>query len=167
MSNEREFLKQKWYLSGPPWFNSRDCGLTVLIGDEDPHKASHQFDVPSGFFSLMIEAQELSESISGTEEVSRAFAQHIVALHNAGMDEQSEKQIKADGINEFVCSMIDALETGFLDENSATLAEIHRVMQNFCKDRYGVELPHISEQWGEETARLCGHKLPAPPEGEL
>ncbi len=72
---------------------------------------------------------------------------------------QTEKQIKADAINEFVCSMIGALESGFIDDNKATLAQIHRVAQNFCKDNYGVELPHITEQWGDEIAQLCGYPL--------
>lgn len=72
---------------------------------------------------------------------------------------QTKEQIKADAINEFVCSMIGALDSGFVDSNSSTLAEIHRVAQNFCKDSYGVELPHITEQWGKDTAELCGFPL--------
>lgn len=73
------------------------------------------------------------------------------------MSEQSIEQIKADGVNEFVCHMIEALEAGFMEGNTASLATIHRVMQNFCLDRYRVLLPSIKEQWGEETAKLAGY----------
>ncbi|WP_086932217.1 hypothetical protein [Agarilytica rhodophyticola] len=75
------------------------------------------------------------------------------------MSEQSNSQIKADAINEFVCSIIGALESGFIDSdpNSMTIAELHRVAQCYVEDLYGVKLPHIVEQWGIETARLCGY----------
>lgn len=72
------------------------------------------------------------------------------------MSEQTKEQVKADGISEFVTHMIAALEAGFIDRNTASLAEIHRVMQNYCLDTYGVKLPHITDQWGEDTAKLCG-----------
>ena len=71
----------------------------------------------------------------------------------------TEEQIKADAINEFVSHMIGALDSGFIDQNSATLAQIHRVGQNFVKDSYGIELPHITEQWGKDVAKLCGYPL--------
>ena len=73
------------------------------------------------------------------------------------MAKQTENQIKADAVNDFVTSMISALESGFIDSNKPTLAELHRVAQNHVKDSYGVELPHITEQWGLETAKLCGY----------
>lgn len=72
---------------------------------------------------------------------------------------QTEEQIKADAINEFVCHMIGALEAGFIDENTASLAQIHRVAQNYVKDSFGIELPHITEQWGKDVAKLCGYPL--------
>lgn len=72
------------------------------------------------------------------------------------MSKQTENQIKADAVNEFVCSMIGALESGFIESNTITLATIHRVAQNHCKGSYGVALPHIVEQWGEDVAILCG-----------
>jgi len=71
----------------------------------------------------------------------------------------NENQIKADGINELVSLMIGAFETGFVDTNRPTLAQIHQVARNHCKDAYGVELPDIVEQWGEEIAISCGLKL--------
>ncbi len=70
---------------------------------------------------------------------------------------QTENQIKADAINEFVCHMIAALDAGFVDTPNLNLATVHRVAQNFVLDRYGIELPHIAEQWGDDTARLCGY----------
>ena len=69
---------------------------------------------------------------------------------------QTENQIKADAVNEFVSLMIGALDGGFVGTNNPTLAEIHRVAQHHVNDRYGVELPSITEQWGKETAELCG-----------
>lgn len=72
---------------------------------------------------------------------------------------QTEEQIKADAINEFVCHMIGALESGFIGENTATLAQIHRVAQNYVKDSFGIDLPHITEQWGDDVAKLCGFPM--------
>jgi len=72
---------------------------------------------------------------------------------------QTESQIKADAINDFVSHMIGALEAGFIDENTATLAQIHRVAQNYVKDSFDIKLPHITEQWGEDVAKLCGHPI--------
>ena len=69
---------------------------------------------------------------------------------------QTENQIKADAISEFVNMMIGAFEAGFIDTPNCNLAQIHRVMQNHAKDSYGVELPHITEQWGEDLAKRCG-----------
>ena len=71
-------------------------------------------------------------------------------------NEQSIEQIKADAVSEFVNSIMGALESGFIDENTITLAELYRVMQNHCKDKFGVEVPHISELWGEDTALWGG-----------
>jgi len=89
-------------------------------------------------------------SVNGLQWL-RAFADNVAG------HEQTSEQIKTDAINEFVCSMIGTLESGFIDTNKLTLAELHRVAQNYCKDKYGVELPHIIEQWGEEIAALCGY----------
>jgi len=72
---------------------------------------------------------------------------------------QNENQIKADAISEFVNSMIGALESGFIDTPNCNLAQIHRIMQHHAKDNYGVDLPHITEQWGEDVAKLCGYPL--------
>ena len=72
---------------------------------------------------------------------------------------QTREQIKADAINEFVGHMIGALESGFIDENTVTLAQIHRVSQNYVKDSFNIELPHITEQWGETVAKICGHPI--------
>lgn len=68
----------------------------------------------------------------------------------------TDNQIKTDAINDFVCMMISSLDAGFLDKNNLTLAEIHRVAQNYCKDKYSIELPGLVEQWGEDTAKMCG-----------
>jgi hypothetical protein len=74
------------------------------------------------------------------------------------MKEQTENQIKTDAIVDFVTMMIGALDSGFVTENRPTIAQIHRVAQNYVKDTYGIETPHIVEQWGEEVAKLCGYQ---------
>ena len=58
----------------------------------------------------------------------------------------TEKQIKADAINEFVSMMIGARESGFIEGSELTLAELHRVAQNHCKDTCGIEIPHINHE---------------------
>tara|TARA_R110000851_G_scaffold286415_1_gene440298 strand:- start:321 stop:560 length:240 start_codon:yes stop_codon:yes gene_type:complete len=72
---------------------------------------------------------------------------------------KKEKQIKADAVSEFVNTIIGAFESGFIDSSELTLATLHRVAQNHCKDVYDVELPHITEQWGMDTAKECGFPL--------
>ena len=67
----------------------------------------------------------------------------------------NEKQLKADAINEFVSVMIGAFESGFVDKNNPTLAEIHRVAHHHVNDNYGIKLPNIVEQWGEDLAKEC------------
>ena len=69
---------------------------------------------------------------------------------------QTENQMKADAVNNFVSLMIASLESGFVDNNRPTLQQIHRVAQTHVKDSYEIELPGIVEQWGQETAELCG-----------
>ena len=69
---------------------------------------------------------------------------------------QTENQIKADAITELVGSMIGALESGFVNRNYLTLAELHQVARNHIKDSYQIETPNIVEQWDQETADLCG-----------
>lgn len=68
----------------------------------------------------------------------------------------TEQQIKADAISEFVNTMIGALESGFIDSNTCTLAQVHQVAKHHIKDNYGIDTPNIVEQWGKEVAELCG-----------
>ena len=69
---------------------------------------------------------------------------------------QTEKQIKADAINEFVSTMIGAHDAGFTEKNILTLQQLHRIAQHHIKDNYDIDMPNIVEQWGQETAELCG-----------
>jgi len=71
-----------------------------------------------------------------------------------------EEQIKAEAVKGFVNLMIGALEAGFVDSNSPTLAEIHQVARHHIKDSYGISTPSISDEWGEDVAALCGFKKP-------
>jgi hypothetical protein len=83
------------------------------------------------------------------------YAQEVIdcILNNGG---ESKNKVKADAVNEFVSLMIGAFDTGFVDKNNPTLAEIHQVARNHVKDNYRVDLPSIVEQWGKETAKECG-----------
>lgn len=64
--------------------------------------------------------------------------------------------IKADTIYDFVNEMIGAFESGFVDKNNPTLAQIHRIAQVYVKDNYDLDLPNIVEQWGSDLAQECG-----------
>ena len=69
---------------------------------------------------------------------------------------KTENEIKAEAVKEFVSLMIGAFESGFIDTPKLTLAQLHRVAQNHCKDSYGVDTPTLVAEWGEETAKDCG-----------
>lgn len=71
---------------------------------------------------------------------------------------QNTDQIKTDAINDFVSQMIGALEAGFIDDNELTLAELHRVAQNYIYDKFGINMPTLEDQWGKEVAFMCGNK---------
>lgn len=71
---------------------------------------------------------------------------------------QTEKQIKADAVNEFVNNMIGALDHGFIDTPNCNLAQIHQAAKSHIKCMYGIDVPDIVETWGKKTARLCGSK---------
>lgn len=68
----------------------------------------------------------------------------------------TEEQIKADAISEFVSMMIEALESGFVDRNHCTLAELHQIARNHIKDNFDIKTLNIVQQWGREVAELCG-----------
>jgi len=63
---------------------------------------------------------------------------------------------KAEAVQDFVNSMIGALESGFTETNTLSLDQLYRVMQNHCEDEYGVNVPPIIEAWGLDAARHCG-----------
>lgn len=55
----------------------------------------------------------------------------------------------------FVNSMIGAFESGFVDDNKLTLAELYRVAQHHLRDNYGSEIPNMRDAWGDETYKSC------------
>lgn len=65
-------------------------------------------------------------------------------------------EVAANAIRKFVQSMIGAYETGFVDKNNPTLAEIHQVAKNHIKDFYGIDVPDIIEEFGSDVAISCG-----------
>lgn len=65
-------------------------------------------------------------------------------------------EIKAEAVHDFVNMMIGALEAGFVESSSPTLAEIHQVAKHHIEANYGIDIPNIVEEWGEDVAKLCG-----------
>lgn len=69
------------------------------------------------------------------------------------------KKMKAEGVKYFVSLMIGALEGGFVDGNTVTLAQLHQVAKNHLKDSYDIDSADIIEEWGEDVAKLCGLEI--------
>lgn len=70
---DKSILEMEWYLLGHPWCHSRDSGLTILAGSNDPHKAVAIADT----MDLLGEKYD--------DDVGRDIAKHIVDLHNASL----------------------------------------------------------------------------------
>jgi len=83
------------------------------------------------------------------------YQQRFGSLDDLKNKDESENQLKADAISEFVNLMIGAFESGFIEKNNPTLAEIHIVAHHHVKDNYGIQLPGLVEVWGKETAQEC------------
>lgn len=81
-----------------------------------------------------------------------------VALNESNSESLTEfkKQIESAAVHRFVSALIDAFESGFVETEIITLAQLHRVMQNHVKDNYQVDLKHIKDEWGSDTAKACG-----------
>jgi hypothetical protein len=69
-------------------------------------------------------------------------------------------EIKAEAVQDFVNMMIGALEAGFVESSSSTLSEIHQFAKHHIKDNYGIDIPNIVDEWGEDVAKLCGLSAP-------
>jgi hypothetical protein len=79
----------------------------------------------------------------------------------------TKDETKSAAIMNFVDLMIGALESGFVEKNNPTLAEIHQVARNHIKDNYNVQYDPIDKRWGDEVAELCGLKKPRPADNAL
>ncbi|SEQ48127.1 protein of unknown function [Amphritea atlantica] len=66
------------------------------------------------------------------------------------------------GVMKFVNMMIGALESGFVDDNRPSLAQIHQIARHHIKDNYGIDHPSITEEWGQYVTELCGIKPQEP-----
>lgn len=93
---------------------------------------------------------------NGNVESSYVQKQGLTPQYRMVDANDAENKVKADAVKEFVSLMIGAFESGFVDKNNPTLAEIHRVAQNHIKDNYGIDTPNIEEEWGKEAAKECG-----------
>lgn len=69
---------------------------------------------------------------------------------------ETQDELKAKAIQHFINTLIDAFETGHVEQNTLTLSELYRIAQNHVNDNYGVEIPSLTEQWGNECAKQCG-----------
>lgn len=63
---------------------------------------------------------------------------------------------KAAAIMEFVDLMIGAFESGHINTNTFTIAQLHRIAEHHNKDVFGVEYGNIVERHGKELAFECG-----------
>lgn len=72
----------------------------------------------------------------------------------------SESQVKADAVKEFASSMVGALDAGFIDGNTFTVAQIYEVARNHIEDNYGIKIKTLSDVWGDDVAKLCGQSEP-------
>lgn len=68
----------------------------------------------------------------------------------------SNNEAYARAIKNFVNLMIGAHESGFVDKNNPTIAEIHQVAKNHIKDAYGIDTPDIVAEFGIDVAISCG-----------
>lgn len=58
-----------------------------------------------------------------------------------------ENEMMAYAISEFVNSMIGAYESGFVDRDVCTLAEIYRAAQLHVKDDYNIDMHDLELMW--------------------
>ena len=63
---------------------------------------------------------------------------------------------KAAAVMHLVDLIIVSFESGFVDKNTLTLAQLHRVAENHCADEYDTRFGSIVERHGEELANRCG-----------
>ena len=66
----------------------------------------------------------------------------------------SESQVKADAVKEFVTTIVGALDAGFIDGNTFTVAQIYEVARNHIKDTYGITTKTLSDVWGEDVPKF-------------
>ena len=52
--------------------------------------------------------------------------------------------------------IIGALESGHIDDNTFTIAQLHRIAETHCADNYGAGFGSIVERHGEDLAKDCG-----------
>lgn len=71
----------------------------------------------------------------------------------------SLENTKAAAVMEFVDLMIGAFESGFVNENTLNLAQLHRIAENHVKDSFNVTYAGIVERHGRELAVECGAKF--------
>lgn len=79
------------------------------------------------------------------------------------MEDYQLKTVKANAIIEFVETMIGAYTSNFVESNWLSLGTLHAVARNTAKDQYGVEVPTLAQNYGEELAKSlhAQHELQA------
>ena len=63
--------------------------------------------------------------------------------------------IKAKAVMHFINTMIGAFESGFVDSNKLTLADLHSAGFNHVKDNYGYDAERIPETFNEVVWQAC------------
>lgn len=133
----------------PVWCRSGDDGLAAMQSIQNTTPAAHH-----NIYDDLVSLQALNNANDGSIDVHDAIAALITKVDEPAA-QQDDNQIKADAIKRFVSTMIGALEAGFVEDATPTLAEIHRFARHHINDNYGIDTPNISDEWGEEVAAIC------------
>lgn len=128
--------------------------VTVGHGSGAPIKSGLLWAVIDNTKAKNEALHEENEQLKAEVERQKASFNSLAAGKVYGLLGHIEKGA-ADGIEEFVNTMIGALESGFVEEGPITLAEIYLFMQCHIKDNYGRDVEPLASKRGKEVAELC------------
>jgi hypothetical protein len=76
-------------------------------------------------------------------------------INNGAKTKMNNKE-RAEAIINFVDVIIGALESGHVHSNKVSLAQLHRIAEQHCRDNYDTEFGKLHERHGAELAKKCG-----------
>lgn len=53
--------------------------------------------------------------------------------------------------------MVSAYMSGFTDRNYLSLAELHRIIENRCQDKYNIGIPNIEQRYGKNMLEILSN----------